>query len=359
MRFCYKCLVQYFAKNGCPVPKNNYTIIHTNNIINYNNTNNNINSDNIIGGSGSGSGDVAGATGPSILAGECPRCKHLFVLEEKPNPYEYVWKEYLQQFEKDDDNDINIPYYKLVDAKIASTQSMFWYIGRKSNGNYRPYLLTIGYCHPDLIFEELLLNDSGSKGKIEQLCQWGLLQKYKKSTITSTSSTSTSTSSTPTSRWLQCTLKNKLQTVQQWFWSKFPSWIIDACQDRPNSEGLIYHIDPVVQMELRYLLSKHLITPSIMSDSPSSNNNEEEDDAIFHLCSSGICCNEIKDQNERNQVSLIVLNYCASAGMALCQFRLVRIVRLINHALSLLLLSSKYLLPTPIDKWYINIDLNH
>ena len=286
----------------------------------------NINDHDDSGGSGRSDG--------SILAGECPRCKHLFVLEEIPDEYE--WNIHSQKWEKDEETN-NAPYYKKTKAQIASTKSMFWYIGQKNSGDYRPYLMTLGFMKPHYIPEELLLNDSGSKGKIQQLCQWGLLQKYKATTITTTM------------KWgLSFMVKKKLQ---QLFWSKLiPSYILDASQNSPNCEGLVYYIDPIVQMELRSLLSKHLITPSI-SDSGSESGSD------FHLCPSGICSDEKRDENERNQTILIVLNCGASAWMALGQFRLVRIVRLINHAISLLLLSSKYLLP-PIDKWNINVNVN-
>lgn len=265
-RFCQKCVARYMAKSGCGVPKT----------------------------------DPRSDVG--MLAGECPRCKHLLVLEEE-DPTSYT---------------DHRPFYKRTRAVKASAQSLHWYIARKDGGQYRAYLLTLGWCQPHYIPEELLLNDTGSLNRITHLCQWGLLQKVKGSSTAANQ---------------KSFLSERAHRFQKYLHEKCPDGFDDPDSpcNLPNTAGWIYQIDPQTQLELQKLLLLHMEIG-------------DDDDLQLRLTPWD------SEENGRKQSFMVACNFTASAWMALCKCRFGRAVRMLNRGMSLALMSSKRLLP-PISAW--------
>lgn len=265
-RFCQKCVARYMAKNGSGVPKT----------------------------------DPRSDVG--MLAGECPRCKHLLVLEED-DPSSYT---------------DHRPFYKRTRAVKASTQSLHWYIARKDGGQYRAYLLTLGWCQPHYIPEELLLNDTGSMNRITHLCQWGLLEKVKGSSTAANK---------------KSFLSDRVRHFSKWLHQQCPDAFDDPDSpcSLPNTAGWVYQIDPQTQLELQKLMLLHLEIDS-------------DDDFQLRLTPWD------SEENGRRHSFMVACNFTASAWMALCKFRFTRAIRMLNRGVSLALMSSKRLLP-PVSEW--------
>ena len=176
-RFCHKCLVKYLIRCGWGV----HRTPETNN--NDNQTSTTSNDDNNY---------ATNSKAEAQLAGECPRCKKLLVLEEFLPPekkredelkLEHEASRQLRQRRK------KISYFNRTRAAIPSTEAIFWYIANRFHGDndnrfgfpnssssssthYRIHLVTLTTCpNPYYIPEELLLDNYGSAERIRLLCQ--------------------------------------------------------------------------------------------------------------------------------------------------------------------------------------------
>jgi hypothetical protein len=275
LRFCKKCLVKCFSKesfNGRDEPKHNNS-----------------------------AWKQAG-----LLAGECPRCKHLLVLQDDGNDTTKKIK------------NKGLPRYKRIQPVLASTETLFWYISNHESGDSRPYLLTAALGEAGYIPEELLLDNGGSQREIAKLCQWGLLTKQKR-------------------RFREAAIARKLHLFLH---KKFPKYIGHPDFDTdsstaPNSTGSVYSVKPDKQIELQNLFSKHLEVDIT----------EEGVKVAMHTCGT-----LPKVEHSRKQCMLVALNCAQSALIALRKFRLGRAIRIANRGCTLALLSSNYVLPA-VTEW--------
>lgn len=194
-RFCQQCVIQYMARTGNGVPEDMCSSSSKN----------------------------------SNLVGECPRCKRLLVLKgSKPTRSQKKKK---------------IPFYQRTQLVPANAHQYHWYIASVDGGSYRVYLLTLAWCDPSFVPEELLLHDSSSADRIEHLCQWGILEKVKMPPNNC-------------GRWPTTDLADKWHGLLH---RLLPSVVVDPNSAyQPNQSGAVYKVSPALQMELRNLLVKHL-----------------------------------------------------------------------------------------------------
>lgn len=103
------------------------------------------------------------------MAGECPRCKKILVLQESKT-------DSLQDY-----FDSTRPLYARTKPQLPSCEALFWYVARNGNkdtAKYLPYLVTLALCsNPSYIPEELLMERNETPEELRTLCQWGLLLK--------------------------------------------------------------------------------------------------------------------------------------------------------------------------------------
>eukprot|EP00536_Pseudo-nitzschia_multiseries_P005051 jgi/Psemu1/11609/gm1.11609_g len=258
-RFCQKCLVTYLIKNGCGVPRS-----PTNADANTNTKSNR-------------------GTAEAQLAGECPRCKKILVLEEVDGGHK-VDEAGGTTTHRSDTRARTLPYHKRTVAATPSAEAMFWYIARGNPGagsgtgivgirHFRVSLVTLANCpNPSYVPEELLLDNAGSPERIRLLCQWGLISRA-----------SAPASASAPARGLVAEARSKLAAVTgqwlwmwkwQWLWKWSAScraaiiersriaWLIDALdkhrESLSNRLGTVYQIDPLLQRNLCVLVAKYL-----------------------------------------------------------------------------------------------------
>ena len=397
-RFCQTCLARYLVTNGCAVPCN---LGKNNNNVTNNNT-----------------------RAIAQLAGECPRCKKILVLEDYNNTDTDApgaaadASSVLLRMSCPNNECKHNPSYRHTFVTTPSTEALFWYVARYHKGSgrmvdteYRAFLLTLAaYPNPYCIPEELLLNNSGSPENIRNLCQWGLLYRRNNNNNT-TRGRLQQQLKTLYRRILHALLEHPLwknniniiiirnrlwkgmtsvfgprlgsarSNVHNWKVSQIIRSASDTFHKLPNRAGTIYGIDPLVQSELRSLVLRHLQCSVNGGDGldrdndcdhdhheyyyqqQHENNNNNEDCSLRLLppllrAPAEAESNEIVnfcEQNGRHQSFLVAWNCFASAWMAICRFRLFRSLQLIDHGLSLALLSTKHLGLPPITEWHVQI----
>mmetsp|Transcript_8530 Transcript_8530/g.20860 ORF Transcript_8530/g.20860 Transcript_8530/m.20860 type:complete len:754 (+) Transcript_8530:261-2522(+) len=386
-RFCQKCLVKHLVTNGCAV------LCDT---MNSNDTDANENR-------------TSKTAAIAQLAGECPRCKKLLVLEEcatEESPSQNTddacdaTRVPLHQSSNSSQKSLSsLPYYRRTRATIPSTEALFWYVARcntrnggMSDPDYRTFLLTMAMCpDPSFIPEELLLNNSGSPERIRQLSQWGMLRRRQ----TNRGRLLKFPTAVAFKRMLHALLERikkpkncfdriwlgiaslfgaRLRTI----WSCVNGWIsleaaisalrsaVEAFRRLPNRAGFVYEIDPSFQSELRSLVLRHLWC-SVNGDGSNRGYECDRDyepaydgnGALRLLPPPRLPPNEddwqsfeaVCEDNGRQQCFLEASNSFASAWMAARRFRLLRCLRLIDQGMSLGLLSTRFLGLPPITDW--------
>jgi hypothetical protein len=285
----------------------------------------------------------------------------------------------------------------------------------ETNAEYRTVLLTVAACpNPNWIPEELLLNNSGSPETIRNLCQWGLLYRGNNTnTNTNTNTTrgrlqhqlktfqrrilhvlpgrplwSNSTGSSIRNRlWKGMAvvfgprLESARSNMHNWKISHGVRLASEIFQRLPNREGIVYSIDPLVQSELRSLVARYLQC-SVNGDGlhrdndcdyehgyyynpqqPQPQHATNEDGALRLLppllrSPTATESSEMRTfcaQNGRRQSFMVAWNFFVSAWMALCRFRPLRGLQLMDHGMSLALFSTKHLGLPPVTDWPVPV----
>ncbi|VEU42266.1 unnamed protein product [Pseudo-nitzschia multistriata] len=393
-RFCYKCLVTCLVKNGCGVHRTLERGDHDH-----------------------GSSDKTNGNTDAQLAGECPRCKKLLVLEELPLednkdaskpkwqhplpgglPKQCLAKPPLARKASEE-----IAYHKRTVAAIPSTEAMFWYVA--SRNHLRIYLVVLATCpNPRYIPEELLLTiDPSSTERIRLLCQWGLIAKRQNSPACASTKSRTS-------------LRKRLGSIMQQLWQRGPlgtaaaaaempdrsdafwnkhyqailgsvrTWRIsraccslaEASRNLPNRSGTVYQIDPTVQHTLHRLSAMYLQLGDL--DDPAIDRVGEEDqreyEGYFGLCllaprsklqtqntTGGTSMHDenlelFLEENGRRHCLLVARDCFSSAVMAAGRLRICRSLALARWGSSLVLLSWGVLGLPPLVSWPLAVANN-
>ena len=293
------------------------------------------------------------------MAGECPRCKKILVLEDSKTEAIY-----------ERDSLRPRPLHKRTKAQLPSTEALFWYVarnGNKDNAKYRPYLATLALCsNPSYIPEELLFEHSQTPEELRQLCQWGLLRKKE-----------------TTKEWLQ---KNKMFTIltsilfndlhliplrRLWEvlasivgprWESAKTTIYDwklsqlyrAIREKlpieaVREEAAVYSMDPLVHSQLRafallyiqesekYEDERHLMPPILKDVTVTT-----EEMGLLLI---------VKLRNCRTSCAIGAWISLLAAKRALRKLHLWKGLWLVNHALSLVILATKELGVPPLCDW--------
>ena len=210
-RFCQKCLARCMATKGCAVPHNSSS---------------------------------------AQLAGECPRCKKIVVLEQSDPKSGFS--------------------YKRTKVASPSTEALFWYVARNGTSDgalYRSYLLTLAVCpNPNYIPQELLLEyHDESPEHLRTLCQWGLLCKQTTTTLQKPKTQMMALKKFVDLLWkgrlwqgIASILRPRLERTKAFDW-KVSKILFTAIENRRKEGSAVYYsIDPVVQSELRSLVFLYL-----------------------------------------------------------------------------------------------------
>ncbi len=291
------------------------------------------------------------------IAGECPRCKKILVLQKSKTE---------AQYERDS---LRVrPLYKRTKAQLPSSEALFWYIARNGNKNdvtYRPHLVILALCsNPSYIPEELFFNFSATHEDLRTLCQWGLLRKKE----------------TP-QKWYQTFEKltnilfNDLHlTPLVWLWEGLASIVeprlesaktaiydwkvsqiyrsirekipIDAMQEATA----VYCMDPLIHSELRSFVFFYIqeseadpkddwnLMPPILEDVQVTS----EQMGLLVI---------IKEKNCYDRCALGVGIFLGASLRAFRKLHIWKGLWLINHALSLVVLSAKNFGIPPLCDW--------
>jgi hypothetical protein len=125
-----------------------------------------------------------------FMVGECPRCKHLLVLQEEKQQQQEQPPPQKNNPKRSNTKDDPKRNKRRTTTQLtkANIHHMHWYIGKKDGGSYRLYLVALAFsCAHHMPIELLDLSETGSEERIAHLCHWGLLQRIKHKSTTSDS----------------------------------------------------------------------------------------------------------------------------------------------------------------------------